>query len=195
MKISLNKIRDKNPCEGGWEKLLKSLNKTQADDTEVSINHILESNGIDDTLWIIYNCIDDYDMDKRNMVADISERVLHIWEDWAKDNLPEHLDAPRKAIEVCRDEKATKEEVEAAGRAAGAAARAAAKAAARAATWSADWVALAGWDAIWYANWSALAAWHALTTWHALDARSARNARNAEEQAQREIILKYFGEK
>lgn len=50
---TLNKIRECSPCKNGWETLLKSLNKTKADDEEITLAHILESNGLDDALWCL----------------------------------------------------------------------------------------------------------------------------------------------
>ena len=51
MFTTLNDIRSKSPCESGWQTLLKSLNKTKADDEPVSFEFILDSNGLDDALW------------------------------------------------------------------------------------------------------------------------------------------------
>ena len=104
-KLTLNLIRSKSPCESGWEKLLESMNKTQADDTEISIRHLLESNGVDDTCWVINNCIEG-DLDKkRNMYADFAEsavehaeRVLHIFEKERPQD-----DRPKIAIEKSRE--------------------------------------------------------------------------------------------
>ncbi len=48
---TLNKIRESGPCADGWEKLLKHLGKTQADDEVLPFSVIVESNGIDDALW------------------------------------------------------------------------------------------------------------------------------------------------
>jgi hypothetical protein len=48
---TLNKIREHAPCIDGWKILLKSLNKTSADDEPLSFRTILESNGLDDALW------------------------------------------------------------------------------------------------------------------------------------------------
>ena len=48
---TLNKIRDKRPCAEGWAKLLKSLDKKEADDEPLSLETILDSNGIEDALW------------------------------------------------------------------------------------------------------------------------------------------------
>lgn len=104
MRITLNQIKRNSPCQSGWGTLLKSLNKKRADNTEVSIAHLLNSNGIDDTLWVINNCIEN-DLDKkRNICADFAEsaiehaeRVLHIFEkERPNDN------RPRKAIEKAK---------------------------------------------------------------------------------------------
>ena len=53
VKITLNKIRNQEPCTDGWEKLLKSLDKTKADDEPLSLLTILESTGLDDALWCL----------------------------------------------------------------------------------------------------------------------------------------------
>ena len=53
MTTTLNKIREHKPCSDGWEKLLKALGKTMADDEELSIFAILESNGLDDAIWCL----------------------------------------------------------------------------------------------------------------------------------------------
>ena len=48
---TLNRIREHGPCRDGWEKLLKHLGKTKADDEPLPFSVILKSNGIDDALW------------------------------------------------------------------------------------------------------------------------------------------------
>ena len=48
---TLNHIRAHSPCSAGWEKLLKHLGKTKADDERLPFAAILESNGLDDALW------------------------------------------------------------------------------------------------------------------------------------------------
>ena len=50
IETTLNKIRAHGPCEEGWEKLLKHLGKTQADDEPLPLLTVLDSNGLDDTL-------------------------------------------------------------------------------------------------------------------------------------------------
>lgn len=51
MKTTLNKIREHSPCKSGWEKLLNTLGKTKADDEELELLTILDSNGIQDAIW------------------------------------------------------------------------------------------------------------------------------------------------
>ena len=55
MKTTLNMLRnqDPKPCSEGWVKLLKHLGKTKADDDELPILIIIDSNGIDDAIWAL----------------------------------------------------------------------------------------------------------------------------------------------
>ena len=166
--LTLEKIKEKSPCESGWRTLLKSFGKTKADSTKVSIKHLLESNGINDTLWVIFNCVPD-DLDKkRNMLCDFAEnavnhaeRVLPIFEKDAPLD-----DRPRIAIEKAKESIKLNRAAWAAGDAARAAARAA---------WAA-----------WAAGAAARAAWAA---W----AAAGDAAQNQERELQKEIIIKYFG--
>ena len=48
---TLNRIRAQGPCREGWEKLLKGLGKTAADDEPLAFSKIAEINGLDDALW------------------------------------------------------------------------------------------------------------------------------------------------
>jgi len=48
---TLNRIRTHGPCSDGWEKLLKGLGKTAADDEPLPYARIVEINGLDDALW------------------------------------------------------------------------------------------------------------------------------------------------
>ena len=50
---TLKKIRAHSPCESGWKKLLSHLGKTKADDEPLALIVILDSNGLDDTLWCL----------------------------------------------------------------------------------------------------------------------------------------------
>ena len=53
MKIytTLNKIKSFQPCKDGYIKLLTFLGKTSSDDEPVDYLTILESNGVEDTIW------------------------------------------------------------------------------------------------------------------------------------------------
>jgi len=53
MITTLHKIRAHSPCRDGWEKLLRHLNKTAADDEPLPIATVLDSNGVDDALWCL----------------------------------------------------------------------------------------------------------------------------------------------
>ena len=99
MKITttLNRIKEKTPCEPGWDKLLTFLGKTKADDEELDLLTILESNGVKDCIWA-FRCTDDNDSIYRHMAADFAESVLHLFEEkHPKDT------RPRLAIQAARD--------------------------------------------------------------------------------------------
>ena len=146
MNTTLNKIKSHRPCRDGWEKLVTYLGKTEADDDELSIATIIESNGIKDAIWAL-RAVDGHDKEIRLFAADCAESVLHIYEDKYPGD-----DRPRKAIQAARDY---------ANGLIDAAARDAARAAAWDAAWAAAWAA-AG-DAAWAAAWAAAgdAKWNA----------------------------------
>ena len=70
---TLNKIKEKSPCISGWNTLLKHLNKTKADDEPLSFLTILESNGIDDTLWCC-RAAPEYDKERRLLQFGVAVR-------------------------------------------------------------------------------------------------------------------------
>jgi hypothetical protein len=80
MKTTLNKIREQEPCKSGWTKLLKHLGKTCADDVEVPLLTVLESNGLDDTLWCL-RAVDGFDKEKRLMAVAFAREVQHLMKD------------------------------------------------------------------------------------------------------------------
>jgi hypothetical protein len=159
---TLNEIRAHSPCQGGWEKLLKYLGKTKADDEPLHLLTILESNGFDDATW----CLRAASLDRlsRHFQAWCAEQVLHLFE--AKHPNDARV---RDRIAMLRNDDATPEDRAAAWEAARAAARAtaldaalaAARAtagdAARAAAWATARVAAwaAAQDATWAATWAA----------------------------------------
>ena len=158
MFTTLNKIKAHGPCMNGWEKLLKYLGKTKADDEPLLFETILESNGLDDALWCCRSA-PEYDREWRLLTVYYARQVQHLMTD--KRSLVALDVAERFA-----NGQATQGEL------------AAAKAAARAAAWAAAWGAAraAAWDAARDA--ARAAAWDA--------ARDA--ARDAQEVKFREVI-------
>ncbi len=187
---TLNAIRKHSPCAGGWEKLLKSLGKTKADDEPLPLVTILDSNGIADAVWCLRALGEEHHRDIRLFNCDIAEGVLHIFEKQCPDDK-----RPRQAIETARRYalgKATKEELVAAGYAAWDAADAAARAIARAAA-TARAAAWSVWDAAraaGYAAWDA-ADFSARTAVGAAAGAAAAGAVEKKRQAQ--LFIKYFG--
>ena len=183
---TLAAIRAAHPCEDGWRKLLGHLGKTAADDESLPLLTVLDSNGLDDALWVLSKAMPD-DRLARHFGAWCAEQVLHLFEA----ERPEDM-RPRQAIAVARDDGATAEQRDAAW----AAARAAAEAAAEDAAWAAAWAAAraaaeaAAEDAAWAAAWAARAAARAAAE-AAADAawRAARAAAEAAQEKQLRIML------
>jgi hypothetical protein len=206
MQTTLNKIKSHSPCEDGWKKLLNYLNKTEADDEVLELRTILESNGLDDTIWV-FRAVEEKDKEIRLFAADCAELVLPIYEKQYPND-----DRPRKAIQAARDyanELISAEELDAARDAAWDAALAAAWDAARdaaVAAWAAAWdaardAAVAAWaaaraaaaDAARAASVAAMAAWAAA---RAAEGDASAAARAAEGDAVRNeiksLLLKYI---
>jgi hypothetical protein len=77
---TLNEIRKHKPCEDGWEKLLKHLGKTKADDEPFPMSVILDSNDLDDCLWAM-RCRPDLDSLWRLYAVDCARQVQHLMTD------------------------------------------------------------------------------------------------------------------
>lgn len=77
MLTTLNKIRAKRPCSDGWEKLLRHLGKTQADDEPLNIETLLHSNGIADALWCL-RAVDGHDREIRLYAVWCARQVQHL---------------------------------------------------------------------------------------------------------------------
>ena len=80
IKTTLNKIRSHQPCADGWEKLLKKLGKTKADDDPLDLLTILKSNGLDDALWC-FRAVDGHDRDMRLFGVWCAQQVQHLMTD------------------------------------------------------------------------------------------------------------------
>jgi len=148
MKTTLNKIREHEPCKSGWEKLLKYLGKTKADDEPLLITTILDSNGLDDAIWCL-RAVEGRDKDIRLYAVWCARQVQHLLPD-------QRRLAALDVAERYANGEATEDELNATRAAAWSAAGAAAwSAAASDAYWAAAWAAS---DACWAARDAALAA-------------------------------------
>ena len=107
-------IRKHKPCESGWQKLLKHLGKTGADDTPLGFDVILASNGLNDALWCLRTADGGIVVARRFALA-CARHVEHL-----SDN--PRAKACNDVTERYLDGKATKEELKAATDAAYAAA-------------------------------------------------------------------------
>jgi hypothetical protein len=119
MKTTLNEIRKHHPCQDGWEKLLRYLNKTKPDDEPLPLLTVLESNGLEDTLWC-FRAVESFDREKRLLAVAFAREVEHL--------MPEASKPALAVAERFANGLATEEEL-AQARSAAAAARSAAYAA------------------------------------------------------------------
>lgn len=130
---TLKDIRAANPC-GTYAHLLEFLEVTATEakhcTNPLPVLTVMESNGVDDALWVIDNVIKNEYL-SRCIAADMAEMVLHIFEAECPND-----DRPRMAIQIARNPNSTRKQLAAAEAAAWDAARAA-RAAARAAVWAA----------------------------------------------------------
>ena len=141
MKTTLNRIRSHHPCADGWENLLTHLGKTKADDDPLDLLTILDSNGLDDTLWC-FRAVEGYDKEIRLYAVWCARQVQHLMKD------PRSIDAIDVA-ERFANGTASNEELAAAMAAAWDAAMAAAGHARDAARVAAGAAARDAWAAAW----------------------------------------------
>jgi len=80
MRTTLNKIRAHSPCRDGWEKLLRHLNKTAADDEPLPLEEILNSNGLGDALWCL-RAVEGRDREIRLYAVWCARQVQHLMSD------------------------------------------------------------------------------------------------------------------
>jgi hypothetical protein len=80
VKTTLNAIREHSPCADGWSKLLRHLNKTQADDEPLPLRVILDSNGLDDALWCL-RAVPNCDREARLFAVWCARQVQHVMTD------------------------------------------------------------------------------------------------------------------
>jgi hypothetical protein len=176
MKTTLNQIRKHSPCHEGWAKLLRTLNKTKADDEPVSIVQVLDSNGFDDALWCL-RAVQGRDKEIRLFAVWCARQVEHLMTDKRSTDA---LDV----VERFANGETSQQELDAAGDAARAAAWDAAGDAARAAAWAAAWAAARA------AAWDAAGAAARAAAWDAAGAAARAAARDAQEKELRRLCAK-----
>ena len=172
MKTTLNEIRKHEPCQDFWETLLSHLNKTEPDEEALPLLIVLESSGLEETLWC-FRAVEGFHKEKRLLAIAFAREVEHL--------MPE---ASKPALDVAErfaNGLATEEEL--------AQARAAAWAAhAAAARYAASWAAAAAWAAAYAADarpaaypasWEAWSADAELYATYAADSRTAAYAASA----------------
>ncbi len=77
---TLNKIRAQVPCADGWEKLLRHLGKTGADDEPLDLATILDSNGLADAIWCM-RAMPEHDSTWRLYAVWCARHVVHLMTD------------------------------------------------------------------------------------------------------------------
>lgn len=80
MQTTLKKIRAHSPCESGWIRLLTLLGKTKADDEALLLSTVLQSNGLNDTLWCL-QAVDGFEREKRLFAVWCARQVEHLMTD------------------------------------------------------------------------------------------------------------------
>jgi hypothetical protein len=79
--ITLQQIKDQGPCADGWATVLKSKGGTKADcSAEFPLTDVLESNGLDDTLWCL-RCLPEHSRIWRKYAVWCARQVEHLMTD------------------------------------------------------------------------------------------------------------------
>ena len=115
---TFNILREHGACKEGYDRLARCLGsvKKYGADTPIPLITILESNGLDDTLWCLRAVLPEEevkrDREARLLACDYTEHVLHIYEKHHPGD-----QRPRRTIEMARryaNGEATDEELMAA---------------------------------------------------------------------------------
>ena len=110
---TLNRIRAHDPCTNGWRKLLKGLNKTEADDEPLDLLTILNINGLDDALWCM-RTMPEHDKEWRLYVVWCARQVQHLITDprsIAVIDVAERFALGQTTVEELKDAEAAAEAV------------------------------------------------------------------------------------
>jgi hypothetical protein len=159
MRTTLNKLRKHRPCHDGWEKLLRGLGKTAADDEPLWIDQVLDHNGLDDALWCLRS-------------VEGCDREIRLYAVWCARRVQHHMTDYLSIAALDFAERCAR------GEASNARMRAEMEAAQDAAAW-----------AFWVARLAVLVAMRAAAAWAEAEVESASvDARDAERAAQAEEL-------
>jgi hypothetical protein len=167
---NLKLLREADACSSGMATLIASLPKSQTAEKQISLAHILKSNGLDHALWALRATTVDARKYAARMSIDFALECLANFEKAYPDDT-----RPRSAIEAAGlflDGKITLQELETARSAAWSAARSAAWSAAESAAWSAAWSARSAAESA-ARSAARSAAWSAWSAWSAAQERNA----------------------
>lgn len=78
--MTLAEIKAHCPCEDGWKKLRKFLGARKPLSTVVSLEQILESNGVKDALWAL-RCVKGHDREIRLLAVQCACTARHLMTD------------------------------------------------------------------------------------------------------------------
>ena len=78
--ITLNLIKAHNPCASGWRTVLKAHDKTDGDDVPFPLAYLVDSNGLNDTLWAL-RCLPEHDNLWRKYAVWCAHQVQHMMTD------------------------------------------------------------------------------------------------------------------
>ena len=96
---TFNKLHEFNACTSGYQKLARSLGGVNkyGKDTPISLDKIIESNGLQDTIWSLRATTESSEYLQIEFACRCAEHVLHFYEDKYPDDK-----RPRLAIEAAR---------------------------------------------------------------------------------------------
>ena len=136
--ITMNKIRAHSPLESGLEKLLEAKGLDFDPDTEFPLSDVLDSNGLDDTIWCL-RCLPDHEKLRRAYARWVALDVIHLWD--APPVVYQYLETGDESLSEAAMSAARAARAMSAARAARAASEDAARAASAAARADAAWAA------------------------------------------------------
>jgi len=80
MRTTLSEIRKHQPCKERWEKLLRHLNKTRPDDEPLSLETVLDANGLAGAIWCL-RAVEGHDREIRLFAVWCARQVQHLMTD------------------------------------------------------------------------------------------------------------------